>query len=309
MLKRFIIYSISLVVLLGLVSFIMIKLYTRGYVDDYYQKYIHPKTNSLIIGSSRALQGLNPDLVFKNTEYEANALNFAFTSANSPFGNVYLEAIKKVVDRESKNGIFIIEVSPLAISSVTDSITGKFLYPEANLPLAHQNMYAVNPNIEYIFKHYEKPLYKLFIQNNKTEKLRTTHSNGWLELNFDLDTLVFKKREIENFRKYKQTYPKHSLDSVRIQKLNETIVWLADYGKVYLVRLPVSPNVFDLENEIFTNFNGLMLEIASRNQIEYIELKEPSGAIYTHDGAHLHRFAAAKVSTVLNKLIFKDNCN
>jgi hypothetical protein len=305
MIKNFLLKSVLLTLILIAICYLLLWKYTNGYVDDFYVKYTHSKSNALIIGSSRALQGLNPDSVFKNTEYSSNALNFAFTSANSPYSDVYLNAIKKVVDINSNKGIFVLEVNPMALCAKKDSMSGEIEHREEKLPLAFQLFFNQSPNVEYIFKHYEKPLYKLFIQNNADDSFKISHQNGWLEVKIKFDTIAFRKRRDKNYKTYLKSYPNYSFDSLRYKKLNETIVWLSNFGKVYLVRLPVDSKVLELENRNVTNFNELMQQIAANHKTEYIHFTQPEGSVYTIDGGHMHRYATSEVSKALNKAIFE----
>ena len=89
------------------------------------------------------------------------------------------------------------------------------------------------------------------------------------------------------------------------KKLIETIAWLSDFGKVYLVRLPVDSKVLELENSNVTNFTELMQQIAANHKSEYIQFTQPEGSIYTTDGGHMHRYATSEVSKALNKAIFE----
>src|SRR5690606_17884978 len=86
----------------------------RGFVNDNYSKFTH-QSSSLIIGLSRAHNGISPkilDSILAEIPYQGGFLNFAFEKTQSPYGGVYLEAIKKKIPEQTKQGIFILSVSP-----------------------------------------------------------------------------------------------------------------------------------------------------------------------------------------------------
>ena len=88
-----------------------------GTTDDYYLKFSSPKQSSLILGTSRAKQGIIPSVLsssIENVDYQM--FNFSFTLKSSPFGLVYYNAIKQKIDLESKDGCFIVTVDPWSIS-------------------------------------------------------------------------------------------------------------------------------------------------------------------------------------------------
>ena len=105
----------------------------NGYTDDVnYFKFSSPKSSSMILGTSRALQGLVPQAIDSVTGRN-DLLNFAFTLGNSPYGKVYLDAIKKKIDRSKKNGIFILAVDPWAISSLSVQPNNEIIFIEKYL--------------------------------------------------------------------------------------------------------------------------------------------------------------------------------
>ena len=65
-----------------------------GSTDAFYVKFTTPKQKALIIGSSRAAQGLQPaviNLVLENT----HIYNYAFSRVHTPYGPAYFNSIKK----------------------------------------------------------------------------------------------------------------------------------------------------------------------------------------------------------------------
>ena len=83
--------------------------------DNFYFKFTTPKQSSMILGTSRALQGLIPEII--NKELNIDIYNYAFTVMNSSYGPSYLNSIKKKLNKNSKDGVFILAVDPWSIST------------------------------------------------------------------------------------------------------------------------------------------------------------------------------------------------
>jgi hypothetical protein len=120
--------------------------------DRFYSKFLH-KSNGLVLGSSRALLGLNPEAIADSCVQAEGILNFAFTQKTSPYGEVYYNAICNKLQSNQTNGLFILEVSPLSLSAAGDA------QPEKKLVLGEMFFFNLNPNPEYVFRNAQHPLY------------------------------------------------------------------------------------------------------------------------------------------------------
>ncbi|NBC06731.1 MAG: hypothetical protein GVY26_06010, partial [Bacteroidetes bacterium] len=79
--------------------------------DAFYWKSTYA-SSTLILGASRANQGISPDALEKELGLEYSALNFAFTGIHSPYGAAYNELIKRKIDYDRTPGLFILSVHP-----------------------------------------------------------------------------------------------------------------------------------------------------------------------------------------------------
>ena len=80
--KRFIV-QFSIIALIALSLFIWIFSFADGTNDPFYLRFTSPKQNNLIIGTSRAAQGLQPKIL--NGICQTEFYNYAFTLGRSPF--------------------------------------------------------------------------------------------------------------------------------------------------------------------------------------------------------------------------------
>lgn len=173
--------------------------FVGGEDDSYYRRFTTPPSASLVVGSSRCAQGIVPEEIDKSSlEYTGEMFNYCFTSGHSPYGPFYLQSIQDKLG-ERDGGIFIIEVNPWIISvrsNVDPDNPASFRESERFI----NNMNIVNymnPNMEYILRHYEGPYYKdiyfdiLFGQSGGTYLLKS----GWLRVNVSMDSSKVKNRK------------------------------------------------------------------------------------------------------------------
>lgn len=98
--KRFLI-KIFLFLIPVLAWFLILGSFADGNTDNYYQHFTSPKPYNLILGSSRAAQGINPNILEKNLP-DRKFDNFALTVVDSPYVEIYLDAIKKKIRSQNK---------------------------------------------------------------------------------------------------------------------------------------------------------------------------------------------------------------
>ncbi len=292
---------LSIIIAVFLVTFMI--MFVNGKGDPYYLKVASPKQNSLIVGTSRAAQGLIPEVINNSAiDFNKPIYNFSFTMTNSPYGKSYLEAIKKKTKTSiQNNGLFILEVSPLSISfnKVTSPNEEEDEFREVNNFLSKISSVSEKPNFEYLLKYYPHAYYKMILRNFRKQMI--LQEDGWLKINISMDSARVQKRKEGKYRAYKEQFKKHSFSSIRERYLNETIDYLSNLGAVYLVRLPLGKEMYQMEQEYMPSFDKKMEEIARKKQVVYINIAPESKAYQTTDGNHLHKKSARKVTQELIK--------
>ena len=88
--KRFII-KIFIFSFFPLVTLFGIFLLENGTSDPFYQRFITDEKKSLIIGTSRAAQAIQPKILntILGLEGKNEIFNYSFTLMHSPFGKIY----------------------------------------------------------------------------------------------------------------------------------------------------------------------------------------------------------------------------
>jgi hypothetical protein len=321
--KKFIIRAFVLT-LFAVVPFIVyLSYFCNGKSDPFYLKFTTPPMSSLILGTSRAAQGLQPSVFNESSLVFAKPMfNFGFTNNISPYGPIYLNAIKKKLSTASKNGLFILEVSPMSISVLRKEVSKeKGTFEEKNEILDNMQNFNMNPNYEYIFNYYPEPFYSIIFKNIRNDKnsfsrkyikgfqnwASELREDGWLEVTVPMDSLSIKSRKDPRIETYKTYFPEHVFSPIRHEYLKKTIEYLSSYGKVYLVRVPVSPEMYELEKVFMPDFDAKMNQMSQQYSVKYINLIYKSSIDPTTDGNHLWKESGKLISIeILNNIVNKN---
>jgi len=293
-------YKVTLFSIPVFAFLILAGFFAGGYTDPFYVRFTTPKQQNLILGSSRSAQGLRPEII--NKILEKKFFNYSFTIAHSPYGPVYLESIKKKHNKR-KGGIFILEVNPWTISSRIQDPEDYTRFRENNLCLANMYFVNINPNYEYLFKNMQGNYNRIFVPPYKNHFL---HEDGWLEVNVPMDSLSIEKRIEKKLKDYKENIlPVSKISQYRIKYLNKAILYFKQYGKVYLVRVPVSSGILELENQLAPEFDQDIGQAIS-NADGYLDLTRTNDQFIYTDGNHLYKDSGKKVSTIIANWIKKE---
>ena len=260
-----------------------------GRVDAFYARFTSPPAGSLIVGTSRAAQGIRPDIISKQQAFEGPLLNYAFTLTHSPYGPAYLASIRRKLKPETRNGLFIVAVDPWSLAAINEQ------FPEANSFVGQLTQVSQNPNLPYLTRYQTKPLYRLLLDYaTATERL---HPDGWLEVRIATDSATVRARTARKVLDYRKLMATQHLSPGRLTALRQTVELLRQHGRVYLVRLPVGPPLLKLEQEFQPDFVPQMQHLARQQQVRYLDYSARPYA--TTDGNHLQRDAAAAFSRQL----------
>lgn len=247
--------------------------------DSFYWKSTYASAN-LVIGASRANQGISPGALEEELGLEQPALNFAFTGIHSPYGEAYLNLIKRKVDYEQTPGLFILSVHP---GNVAD-YKGGGGRRESDFRFYDLWLVNSNPNPEFIIRNVNgrQSLLPVIITKVKPKReFDIIHRNGWIER-----TTPPEKREltVEDL-KVMNYVPYRSPE--REAYLERTVAYLKDYGQVVMVRMPVTKEMKEREDEFFEyQFDNTMQAIADRQEVLYLDYSGDGQDYAFNDGVH-----------------------
>ncbi len=270
----------------------------RGGVDAFYGRFASPAAGSLILGTSRAAQGIRPAVLAArlSSEFEGPLLNYAFTLTHSPYGPAYLASIRRKLRPGVRHGLFIVAVDPWSLSAAgrADTVAAE-AFPEAKSFIGQLREVSQSPNLAYLARYQTKPLYRLPLDYaTATERL---HPDGWLEVNIGLDSAQVRARTARKLLDYQQLAATQHLSAGRLAALRHTIEFLKPHGRVVLVRLPVGAGLRALEQQYQPAFDAQMQQLAAAYSVRYLDY---SAAPYaTTDGNHLQKVASEKFSQQL----------
>lgn len=254
----------------------------NGYIDPYYMRISSPRQSSMILGTSRSSLGLVPS-VFEKNGYN-NVYNYSFTIADSPWGEDYYNSICKKLDTASNNGFFVLSVDPFSISAkISDD--GKEIIPSTRL--SEISDVTSSPNYEYIYKMDVKPWRYLLVLLHIERRTFYLHKDGWYENLRMYDKETEKVEARLKLNEYKSGYAKSRLSNHRMEYLKNAIQRLKQYGRVVLVRIPTSTDMYEYECEYMPSFDSLMNDLSMKYNLNYYNFGQTSGSYRTFDGNHL----------------------
>ncbi|SHE71774.1 hypothetical protein [Chryseobacterium vrystaatense] len=269
--------------------------YADGNTDDNYMHFAVEKPQNIILGDSRGVQGVVPEVLKQKLSVPFD--NFSLNIVQSPYGEIYLKALKRKLDPDTKNGIFILTVNPwnLALRNIVKKAEH---FPEESSPFRNMYFYNMSPNYEYLLKNLNKSWFRIYLDREAVGRSNTfLHKDGWMEVNIDMNKDSIAARTAQKTQEYKDMLNGYTLSEKRMKALNEIIDYLQPKGTVYLVRIPTSKNITALENERFPEFNGLMRELSGKKQIKFYDFSNrPDDYVYT-DGNHMYKESSKVLSS------------
>lgn len=247
--------------------------------DSFYWKSTYASP-TLIIGASRANQGIAPQVLDEKLERPGKALNFAFTGIHTPYGEPYLKLIKRKIDHSHGPGLFILSVHPANIASYEGGNHRR------EMDFRFYNLWMVNsdPNPEYILRNIrgKQSLLPMIITKIKPKRdFDIIHRNGWTERTTPPELRLKKIDEL------KAMQYKPMLSPQREAALKETVAYLAQHGQVVMLRMPVIAEMTERENDLFyRDFSAYMQEIADAYGACFLDYSTKGAAYEYNDGIH-----------------------
>ncbi len=287
--------------------------FANGYSDGFYQRLSTPQQSSLIIGTSRAAQGIMPSVLNESLALKPPIFNFSFSLDNSPYGEVYLKAIESKLQSSTENSLYILAVDPWSISMADEDK----IDTDQNSLLYGLKSTSANPNYKYLIKNYKKGWGKIVLKpieakilesiQNRNKDLKGSrtylHEDGWLEVFTSIDPKYVEKNIKKKSKIYVEALNTHKFSEYRYSYLQKTIELLQAKGTVYLVRLPVHQSLIELEDQLMSDFDQKMKILADKFSLEYLNLISSSDKYTYTDGNHLYKNSAKIVTQEIADII------
>ncbi len=305
--KKFLL-NLSFYLIGGIVLFAVLGSFADGNTDDNYMHFAVEKPNNIILGDSRGSQAVQPGILEGKLGKKFD--NFALNVVQSPYGSVYLKALKRKLNPDTKKGIFILTVDPWNLSlnkNISDK--SKELPEKENSPLGNMYTYSMSPNYEYLLKHYSRSWFKIFAEREKEVGKSSTflHKDGWLEVNVTMNKDSVAKRELAKEAFYRDDISKtQSLSQIRIQALEDIIEFLKTKGEIYLVRIPASEKIMAIESTYSPDFSKKMKNLSEKHGISFFDFSSKAKDYTYTDGNHMYKESGkAFTAQIADSILFK----
>ncbi len=272
-----------------------------GYTDAFYLKFTTPKQHSLIIGSSRAGQGLQPH-IFNEALTHTSIYNYAFSRIHTPYGRPYFESIQGKLDTTRQDGVFIVEVNPWSISRhKIDNMDSRKFWEETTFINKVKNV-SSNPNLKYLMNFYTGRNVEILTKKggNYHNEIVFVDDFGWFKVKLKDNKQRKQKRTDNLIQSYEILLEDYiGLSNVRMTYLKKTILYLKPYGDVYLVRLPIDPRMLAIENSLMSDFDLQLEKAAIDWDVDYINLLFMNEQVEFTDGNHLIIESGERISKLV----------
>ncbi|SFT41641.1 hypothetical protein SAMN04489724_0661 [Algoriphagus locisalis] len=281
-------------------SLIAVFLIENGYSDFYYQRFTTGKQSSLIIGDSKAAQGIVPSILNENINSSKNVdfYNYSFTANNSPFGKYYSESVLNKVYNTSGN-YFIVCVDIWAFLVSKDK-PSDFIEKDGFISMVtNPNQ---NPNFLYMLFHFNRSFYDIILRNLDHSYFKL-HDDGWLELKLPMDKVSIRDRHLEKLNSIKIQSESLIFSESRFNEFSMLVNNLNELGKVFLVKLPVSDSVMQYEDKIYPDLERRIQEFSLNSNIQYFEFDSISSNYVYTDGLHLSKDSSIEFTSLLSIIL------
>lgn len=272
-----------------------------GLSDHAYKRVVSRTEGSLIVGTSRAAQALQPAFMDEVLVKEGFLpfYNFAFTIIDSPFGELYYKAItRKMVKDNGFNPkrLFVVCVDPFSLSMIKELDKTGLREKQSVL---YGIPFYIKPNLIYLIKHFRP---REWIETNKQMLL---HDDGWLEVFARMDSASVALNIAAKLETYRKYTPSPSKD--RISELIKTIKFFQTYGSVFLCRLSTCMEMNEIEHSFWPDFDKEMEALANSFDIQYFSFVNDFNKYRTIDGNHIFKDDGQLISKAICDSVLLSN--
>lgn len=281
----------------------------NGNADPFYQRFTSPKQSALILGNSKAAQGIVPSVLDNKLfpEFGVKIYNYSFTVYNSPFGPVYLESLAKKLDENADAGYFIVTVDPWSIASDFNDPDNPAKFEENDLFLADISQVNSVQNFRYFLKWFDKSFFEIIVYLFKNNRFKL-HEDGWYEITGNMDEIFVKQSRSIRVDTYNDYLTKYRYSEERFKYLQKTIEFLKKKGPVFLVRMPLHQDILDIDDKLDPDFGSKMDILSTKYGIPYLDFNDSENNWKFRDGLHMTAESALDFSEVLaNKILLSKN--
>lgn len=287
--KRFLLLTLSMLavcLLLLAVCFIMLPV---GRIGDIYPRIVTPRQQSLVLGTSRAAQAINPAILDSTLAdiYSPGIYNFSFHIDLSTYNEQYARATRlKLAPSDGQRNWFILTVDPWALKGDLEETN------ELRLRSVSRR-----PNLEFLCKHFQRGWFSPLPTHCYVNK------RGRTEIDYKPQSERDRQRHIaQKMITYEQMAQSYAYSKASELVLDSLIADLLSRGDVYLVRIPTSGAMLRIENRVCPDFSERMTRLARRHNVSFLDFTADTTFV-TNDGNHLIQTEGNRFSLLLARAI------
>ncbi|NNC82289.1 MAG: hypothetical protein HKN79_01825 [Flavobacteriales bacterium] len=262
-------------------------------------RFTSPQQEHLILGTSRAAQGVRPEFMASGAFY-----NFSFTLLHSPYGQMYREAIEQKIKLSEGEGKFVLTIDPWSISGLAEDPEDESLFKDSKTRLANVGCKSCCPNYEYLLKYYPKGWGRLILRKIRNHPSHhTLHEDGWLEIDIPMDSISVYDRTVRKMKVYERNSTYYAPSDLRFSEFEKLVDTLSNKGQVYIVRLPVPSAMKRLESQYMPKFEQKIQRLVENQQLPYLDMTLLPDTFRYIDGNHLYSASSTSVSKIIDDFI------
>lgn len=265
--------------------------------DQNFQKLTSPKGSSLIIGTSRAarLKGhqINEGIGIVSHEIDS-FLNYAFNLSVSPYGPSYTSSILRICNDVPVEGTrrFLLAIDPWALSS---NMEERMLTEEDSYINFKRGSHF--PKVRYTLDYNSKPNIELLMENGLDKHQRIINMSK-------TDTSFINRHTRAKLKYYRENhFESMAVSEKRIEALANLILALKSMGSVYLVRIPVSKQMMELEQLYAPDFMRHLLKNKVISETALLDFYPFHEEYECFDGNHMFEEDANRLSKEIGEIM------
>ena len=287
--------------------------------------------NSMVFGTSRSAQGVNPDILEKYAPETGEWLNYSFNIGASPWNDAYVDAILEKVNcsiETSQPSYFLIFADPWTLDEFCGAGEGSWFDQPWAKPCGtsiwdygwHKSNpldilgYGSGSDFLSVFASSVPRQFKdIFTNNPSSSKNSGVQINGWLPNKGEL-TLSEKenaiKGKVENYKSEKvigKEWPFPD-NSDALARLIDSLKKDVPQSKVILIRPPVADLMLELEQTWFPQTSMYLAALSEAKKIRFIDgndLWTSKSTMDFNDAHHMSIEGANRFSQFLAETIQK----
>jgi hypothetical protein len=175
---------------------------------------------------------------------------------------------------------------------------GEEIFGECETAPSNMYMPSMDPNFEYLLRNYSEDIRSLTGIKERPYSI-FLHDDGWLEIEVEFDSIRFAENTEEKVKNYVELIEKIKPSKARWKALDKTVTYFQGFGRIVLVRIPVSPQMEAIESQYYPKFEKEIRDFSKRKDIILLDYFHLNDSLHFTDGNHLHRNSARLFSRIL----------